>query len=365
MAFRFEQESNFLYLTGIHEPDWKLVYDGATHHSWLVMPDISDIHRIFDGGLSAEDAKRISGVHEVIAHDELLPLYRRLARTHSLAYAVGPSRHSGGFNFTLNPALGDHSQQLERNFAKVQFANKELAQLRMVKQPEEITEIKAVIRDTVSAFESVHSRMSEFKYEYEIEAELSYQFRRSGAEGHAYDPIVAAGGHANTLHYTQNNSPIKSRQLVLIDVGARRNGYAADITRTYIKGEPTKRQRDVHSVVREVQQFEIGLLKPGASFVDCEAGARRFFGKKIRELGLVKNADDEAINKYWPHSSHYLGLDVHDVGDYKSPLAPGMVLTVEPGLYIPEEGIGVRIEDDILITETGFRNLSSKLSTEL
>lgn len=365
MPFRFEQESNFWFLTGINEPDWKLVYDGITHHSWLVMPDIAEIHRIFDGGLSIEEAKLISGVNNVITHDELLPLYRRLARTHSLAYTVGPPRRSDHFNFVLNPALIEHQHQLERNFAKVQLANTELSQMRLIKQPDEIVCIKEAIKDTVCAFQLVHERMNDFKYEHEIEAEFNYLFRRKGGMGHAYDPIIAAGAHATTLHYLQNNGPIKSRQLVLIDVGARKNGYAADITRTYIRGEPTKRQREVHDVVREVQQFEIGLMKPGASFVASEREARQFYGEKLRELGLVHTVDDDTIHKYWPHASHYLGIDVHDVGDYKAPLAPGMVLTVEPGLYIPEEGIGVRIEDDILITANGNQNLSSKLSTEL
>lgn len=365
MPYKFEQESNFWYLTGINEPEWKLVYDGITHHSWLVMPDISEVHRIFDGGLSAEQAKHISGVHSVISHDELLPLYRRLARTHSLAYTIGPPRRSENFNFVLNPALSEHQHQLERNFAKVQQVNKELAQLRSIKQPDEISAIRDAINDTISAFELVHDRMSEFKHEYEIEAEFNYRFRKEGGEGHAYDPIVAAGARATTLHYAQNNGPIKSRQLVLIDVGARKKGYAADLTRTYIKGEPTKRQRLVHDIVREVQQFEIGLMKPGANFIASEREARQFYGEKLRELGLVDAVDDDAIYKYWPHASHYLGLDVHDVGDYKMPLAPGMVLTVEPGLYLPEEGIGVRIEDDILITETGNQNLSAKLSTGL
>ncbi|NCU38965.1 hypothetical protein EOL96_08035, partial [Candidatus Saccharibacteria bacterium] len=142
-AFAFEQEANFWYLTGIDEPGWKLVYDGMTHHSWLVMPTVDDVHRIFDGGMSAEEAKNASGVHEVISSDELPSLYRRLTRTHSLVYTIGQPPHAESFNFSLNPALHEHYRQLERSFTKVQIANIEVTKLRAIKQPEEITAIES------------------------------------------------------------------------------------------------------------------------------------------------------------------------------------------------------------------------------
>lgn len=365
-TFQFEQESNFWYLTGIEEPGWKLIYDGMTHHSWLVMPETDDVHRTFDGELSPEDAKRISGVNEVVMQDELLPLYRRLARTHSLAYTIDQPSHSDHFNFSLNPGLYQHIKQLERNYPKVQRANKELSKLRAIKQPEEIAAIESAIKQTIAAFRDVRERLNEFKHEYEIEAEFGYHFRRNGSNGHAYDPIVGAGANACTLHYIKNSDPIKAKQLVLIDVGARRHGYAADITRTYAKGEPTKRQRDVHEAVRRAQAKIISLLGPNLLVDEYQRAVDQIMLDAIVSLGFAHDDDKDAVHRYMPHSvSHGLGIDVHDSLGAPRLFEPGMVLTVEPGLYLPEESIGVRIEDDILITETGARNLSVRLSTEL
>lgn len=365
-AFAFEQEANFWYLTGIEEPGWKLIYDGTTHHSWLAMPDIDEVHRIFDGGMSAESARTISGVHEVISADELPTLYRRLTRTHSLAYTVDQPSYAESFNFSLNPALHEHKRQLERTFAKVQTMNKELAALRALKQPEEIAAIERAIKTTINAFTHVHEHINDYKTESEIEAEYTYLFRRAGADGHAYDPIVATGKNACTLHYIANNDTVRNKQLVLIDIGARHHGYAADITRTYAKGEPTKRQKVVHDAVREAQAKICQLLGPDLSVEEYQRGVDEIMLAAIVDVGLAKAGDIEALRRYMPHAvSHGLGIDVHDSLGGSRTLQPGMVLTVEPGLYVPDENIGVRIEDDILITRHGARNLSATLSTHL
>lgn len=365
-AFSFEQEANFWYLTGIEEPGWKLVYDGTTHHSWLIMPAVDEVHRIFDGGMSADEAREMSGVHEVILSDELPSLYRRLTRTHSLVHTVGQPSYADSFNFSLNPALHEHRRQLERTFTKVQTANSELAKLRAIKQPQEIKAIEQAVKVTAAAYASVHERMHDFKSEAEIEAEYTYMFRRAGADGHAYDPIVAAGKNACTLHYVENSDAIKNKQLVLIDIGARHHSYAADVTRTFAKGEPTKRQQAVHDAVREAQARICKLLGPDLSVEEYQRRVDEIMLDTIVELGLAQHGDTEAVRKYMPHAvSHGLGVDVHDSLGAPRVFAPGMVLTVEPGIYLPDESIGVRIEDDIIITEDGARNLSAKISTQI
>ncbi len=365
-AFGFEQEANFWYLTGIDEPDWKLIYDGTTHKSWLVMPEHDAVHAVFDGVLSADRAKEMSGVDAVLSHDELLGMYRQLARTHSLAYTIEHPSHSDQYNFALNPAIHSHSAQLERYFPKVQFANKELAKLRAIKQPEEIAAIRSAIKLTSGAFKTTHESMSRFRYEYEVEAEFTYHFRKNGAAGHAYDPIVATGINACTLHYIKNQSSIKQRQLVLIDIGARVDGYAADITRTYAKGQPTMRQAAVHAAVESAHKQIIQLLSPGLPVEEYQRSVDAIMFDAIASLGLNATSEQELVRRYMPHSiSHGLGIDVHDSLGGPRLLQPGMVLTVEPGIYIPEESIGVRIEDDILITEKGATNLSGSLSTQL
>ena len=159
---------------------------------------------------------------------------------------------------------------------------------------------------------------------------------------------------------------IPKKALVLLDVGAESSQYAADISRTYAIGEPTKRQQQIHEAVIEVQDYAFGLLKPGVMLAEYEKQVTHFMGEKLRSLGLIKNVEDDEIRKYFPHAtSHFLGYDVHDVGDYSRPLEPGVVMTVEPGIYIPEEGIGVRIEDDVLITTTGIEILTEQLPRDL
>lgn len=363
---RFEQESNFWYLTGINEPDWKLVYDAATHKSWLVAPDVDEVHRVFDGSLTDGDARTISGVDKVIVADELLTLYRQLARRHSLVSTFGPPSYAERFNFALNPALSETKKQLERNFARVQLINKELAQLRAIKQPEEIMAIRRAIRTTIRAFEHVSDTIADYKHEYEIEADMTQIIRRSGADGHAYDPIVASGAHATTLHYDKNHGRVQSKDLILIDVGARQDGYAADITRTYARSAASVRKQQVHGVVCQAQRDIIKLLGPELTIEEYQQSVDRIMGEAMASLGLGDAGEETMIRSYMPHAiSHGLGVDVHDSLGAPKQFAEGMVLTVEPGIYLPKEHFGVRIEDDILITKHGAQNLSGALSTDL
>jgi Xaa-Pro aminopeptidase len=227
--------------------------------------------------------------------------------------------------------------------------------------------MKQAINLTMGAFEYVKENLASFTYEYEVEAEFSYWFTKQGAKGHAYDPIVASGSNACTLHYVDNDSKLKKRDLLLLDIGARVSGYAADITRTYALGEPTKRQSEVHEVLQTAQQKIIRLIRPELLVEEYQQKVDDIMGDAMIALGLIKTKDDEKnYRKYFPHAvSHGLGVDVHDSLGGPKYFKPGMVLTVEPGIYIPEEGIGVRIEDDILVTEKGRTNLSSRLSTDL
>ena len=367
MAFGFEQEANFWWLTGIEAPDWWLIIDGTRGKSWLVAPQISDAHLIFDGSLSAEEAKRISGVDAVIVRDEAMHILRDLAKKHSVAYTLGEQPHAEHFDFTLNPAIKTMRDMVDRTFKAVQDCRKDLAKLRAIKQPEEIVAMKKAIALTIAGFQSVKSRLPAMNYEYEVEAELTHYFRRSGARGHAYDPIVAGGKNACTLHYVANQDRLKKNQLVLLDIGARVEGYAADITRTYAVAEPTARQRQVHGAVQTAHQRIVQLIEPQLTIEAYQRGVDIIMTEALLELGLMNNSDDtKNYHKYFPHAiSHGLGVDVHDSLGGPAALQPGMVLTIEPGIYIPEESIGVRIEDDILVTEGGHTNLSARLSTDL
>jgi len=204
-------------------------------------------------------------------------------------------------------------------------------------------------------------------YEYNLEAELSRSFRQSGQQGHAYEPIVAAAKNACTLHYGQNNAQIQKGEYVLIDAGAQAADYAADVTRTYAYGDVSARAKQVHDAVLKAHLAIIDDIQPGLTFEKYHQLSDGYVKQALMTLGLMKNVDDEtSYRRYFPHAvSHGLGIDVHESLGGHGEFKPGMVFTVEPGIYIPEESIGVRIEDDILITETGARNLTSTIPYEL
>lgn len=366
-AFKFEQEANFWYLTGIEHADWWVIIDASRGKSWLVAPEIDDVHAVFDGSLGQEEACLISGIDEVLDRRAGINLLTQAARSHKLVCTVGSPAYSDRFDFTLNPAPKQLHERLSRTFATVEDFRSKLAEIRAIKQPEEIESIQSAIDLTVKGFRHVYAHLSKYRYEYQIEADFTHMFRYTGASGHAYDPIVAHGHNACTLHYSQNNDALKKGSLLLLDIGARHQGYAADITRTYAVGKPTRRQQSIHAALQAAQTEIIRLLEPGLSVETYQKKVDTIMKRSLIDLRLISDEkDDDNYRKYFPHAiSHGLGIDVHDALGKPRILLPGMVLTVEPGIYIPEENIGVRIEDDILITDNGHRNMSGKLSAYL
>lgn len=366
MSFKFEQESNFWYLTGIEYADWRLIIDGTRHKSWLVAPSVDAVHQVFDGSLSADQANKISGINDVIDSVAAERLLADLARQHSVVYTLGESVYAKYYDFALNPAPRKLRVELARIFTSTRDCTKELVQLRAIKKPEEIAALKKAVKLTCDVFAAIKSDLATYRTESEIEAEYTYRFRRASATGHAYDPIVAAGVNACTLHYVANQGKLQKGQLVLIDVGARVGGYAADITRTYAYGAPTKRAKDVHEKVAMAQRDIIQQIGPDIPVQEYQRYVDKRMLQALIELKLARDENDtDSLRHYMPHSiGHGLGIDVHDQLGMPRTFQPGMVMTVEPGIYIPEEKIGVRIEDDILVTASGHQNLSAKLSTD-
>ncbi len=365
-AFRFEQEANFWYLTGIDYPDWTLLMDAKRRRSWLVSPHVDERHQLFDGSLSYEDAAAISGIQTIFDEQEADRWYRQAARAHTIAYTIDVPPYADRFGFHLNPRARETRERLCRIFTKVQDFRPELARLRAIKQPPEIAAIQAAVDLTVEQFKAVYDKLSTYAYEYEIEADFSRGFIHAGAAGHAYDPIIASGKNTCTLHYLRNKDKLVKGQLVLMDVGARMHGYTADITRTYSYGTPTKRQAAIHAAVEQAQKDIIGIIEPGLPMEEYYVLVDTIMQKTLMSLKLIHSLDDPAYRLYFPHAiSHGLGVDTHDSLGKPRVLEAGMVLTVEPGIYIPSEKIGIRIEDDILVTSDGRKNLSGKLSTAL
>lgn len=364
-SFSFDQEANFWYLCGIDYPDWQLIIDRESGESWLVMPKVDPIHALFDGNISDREAQRISGVSEVIDQAQARLLLSDLAKKHEVVYTLGMPPYARYSDFTLNPAPIQLFRRLKRLFKNVSDCRRELAWLRAIKQPQEIMQIKAAANLTTDALQHVKKRLGSYEYEYQIEADLTYDFRRKNAI-HAFEPIIASGINACTLHYVKNDHRLQEGDLVLLDVGARLGEYSADCTRTFAIGHLNSRQDMIHHTLQRAQKQIVSLIRPGYSLKEYTASVDRIMKETLVELGLMKDLHDtDGFHAYLPHAvSHGLGLDVHEsLGGYDT-FIPSMVLTVEPGIYIPRENIGIRIEDDILVTEHGRENLTDGISTD-
>ncbi len=362
MQAPFLQEASFWWLTGINEPGWKVIFDSARRQAVLVRPERSQVDVIFNGAMSDDEVRTQSGIDTIIPAKEFESHLRQLHRRHAIVQTIMSKSH---YDFIPNPSQHELLQTIERIFDSVGDISGVLYGLRAIKQPHEIEQIRKAVKLTTKTFAEVRALLSSTKTEYMLEAEFTYRFRRANAQ-HAYEPIVAAGAHACTLHYIENRAKIGPRDMVLIDIGARVDGYCADITRTYCLN-PTKRQRQVHEAVQAAQKKIIMLIEPGLLVADYIKQSDDIMKHTLMSLGLLEDlSDQETYRKYMPHSvSHGLGVDVHDSLGAPRYFEPGMVLTVEPGIYIAEEKIGVRIEDDILVTESGHENLSAALPTGL
>lgn len=368
-AYSFAQDANFWYLTGIDEPDVMLVMD--RDKEYLIVPKRDEHREAFDGAVDDHALTRRSGVTEIYDGEKgWEQLTGRLGKVKHVATLTPPPAYVDYFGLYTNPARAALVARLKSEHEDLELLDltPHLIRMRMVKQAPELRALQAAIDTTAASLREATrpTKLAKYAYEYELEAAIGHGFRRRGASGHAFEPIVAGGARACTLHNVANGGPLTAGELVVIDVGAEVEHYAADITRTVSLGRPSRRQENVHAAVLEAQKFAISLLKPGVLLKDYQQEIEHFLGEKLRELGLIKSISHDAVREYCPHAvSHFLGLNVHDIGDYERPLEPGMVLTVEPGIYISQESIGVRIEDDVLITEQGCEVLSRKLPSDL
>ncbi|HVI60934.1 MAG TPA: Xaa-Pro aminopeptidase [Candidatus Saccharimonadales bacterium] len=363
--FSFAQDANFWYLTGIDEPDVVLVMD--RDKEYLIVPGRDENRQAFDGAVDSQSLSRRSGIQEIYDDREgWEQLEGRLKKVKHVATLTPPPAYVEYYALYTNPARAALVARLKagREDLALLDLTPHLIRMRMVKQPAELAAIQKAIDITAASLRQATrpAQLAKYAYEHELEAAVAHGFRRRGARGHAFEPIVAGGQRACTLHNVANDGALAAGELVILDVGAEVEHYAADLTRTVSLGRASRRQESVHAAVLEAQRFAFGLLKPGVLLKDYQQEIEHFLGEKLRELGLIKTISHDSVRRYCPHAvSHFLGLNVHDIGDYDRPLEPGVVLTVEPGIYIAEEGLGVRIEDDVLITERGCKILSDKL----
>lgn len=348
----FFQESNFLYLTGWREPGAAMLL--TRNEEILFLPAHNRQKEIFNGPITAaddSDAYAKSGFASVLTRSAIEPEFLRMAGKSRYIYTLPPDSNAQ----KLRALMPLHD---ERN------AGMEIARLRVIKSEAEIGRIAESTDITVAAHLAAWKAMKAGLFEYEIAATMTNVYFQRGCERSAYAPIVGSGPNSTILHYMTNHRRADSGELVLMDVGAECSDYATDVTRTVpVDGKFTARQREIYDVVLGAQKAAIAAVKPGARMRGEKNSLQQIAYDYIDSHGRDLHGD--SLGRYFTHAvSHYVGLDVHDPGDVNMPLQAGMVITIEPGVYIPEENIGVRIEDTVLVTSGGAKLLSGALPRE-
>jgi Xaa-Pro aminopeptidase len=359
-AAHFRQDQNFYYLTGVGDPGYILVL--SAHDSFLVQPESNNYLDVFYGQPNL--ASVLGAEPYEVGLEKLTSL---LAQARNVGYVAEQKTLAKNYDMTLNPSRAKVLAFLKRRAPKEATridVGRIIAGMRMVKQPEEIDCIKEAIERTKQAFDRIVFEASQKPYvcEYQIHADMCHALKYVNSDV-AYDPIIASGVNGCTLHYDTSQSVVANNAGLLIDFGASHDGYAADVTRTFCVGTPSPLFNDVFAAVARTQASVISWLKPGTTMKELELHCRALLSAELIQLKLASLQNvQKVLSELYPHAtSHFLGLDTHDAGLYDEPLQPGVVLTVEPGLYLKNEGIAVRLEDDILITETGAINLSAAI----
>ena len=376
--YRFD--SHFYYLTGFPEPEAVAVLTKGK--SILFCRERSEERETWDGFRYGPDAARerfgFDEAHPIARLDE--EMARLLENRHALYYPMGADPEWDARAMRWVNAVRARVRAGIAAPERLHDVRALIDDMRLVKDAHELALMRRAARIAAAAHRRAMQRTRPGRYEYEIEAELLYEFRRNGAQFPAYSPIVAGGANACVLHYVANDAALRAGDLLLIDAGCELDGYASDVTRTYpVNGRFSAAQREVYDIVLAAQRAAMDEVRPGRAWNDPHDAAVRVLAQGMLDLKLISGSRDEVLEKetykrcYMHRTGHWLGLDVHDAGDYKREgswraLAPGMVLTVEPGLYIraandvPERlrNIGIRIEDDVLVTDAGCEVLTAE-----
>ncbi len=374
----FRQNSNMLYFSGIDQEESVLViapdFPDPKMREVLFLRETSELIAIWEGHkYTKEEATETSGVPTVMWNDKFEGTFNTiLAETENIYLynnehirnASEVETRTDRFNKWCREKYGNYN--FER-LAPIAY------DLRTVKENREIELLQKACDITNQGFRRILNYVKPGVWEYEVEAEYLHEFVRNRSKGFAYTPIIGGGGNACVLHYIENKNQLKDGDLLLMDVGAEYANYNADMTRTIpVNGRFTQRQKDVYNAVLRVKNGATAMLTPGNSIPDYHKEVGNLMTKELLDLGLldktdVNNEDPNwpAYKKYFMHgTSHHLGLDVHDVASIYTDFKPGMVFTVEPGIYIPDEGIGIRLEDDVVITNDGHLNLMGDIPIE-
>ncbi len=332
----YRQDPNFYYLTGFDQPNAILLIDAsakpARDYLFLKPRDLPQERWTGPKIGPGPEAEKLLGFQTVQMLNDFPEILKRVSANKTV--------HTLRENF-------DRVRGVVPG-AAVEDVTPAIAELRQVKSPTEIALLDKAVQITMKGLHTAARTVSPDVWEYEVEAALEFEFRRNGAERPGYPSIVGSGPLSTVLHYDKNARRMEAGDVVVIDVGAEYSGYVADITRTFpVSGKFSPRQREIYQIVLDAQKAAIAEVRPGATFAKIHAAAFNYIKSK-------------GYSQYFIHgTSHHIGLQVHDVGSTTRPMEPGMVITIEPGIYIPEEKLGVRIEDDLLITASGNRVMST------
>lgn len=361
----FRQNSDLFYLSGIDQEESILVLNpeasNPNHREILFLKETNDEIAIWEGAkLSKTEAVKVSGIKTIYWLDQFEVIFKQLMSECTSIY-LNTNEH-------LRAKVVVETRDARFiNWVKVQYPLHQtersapiLHEIRSVKHAIEIELIQKACDITEAGFRRLLKFIRPGVMEYEIQAELSHEFLRKRSRGFAYEPIIASGFDSCVLHYTENNKKCKSGDILLLDIGAEYANYASDLTRCVpVNGRFTKRQKDVYNAVLYVQKEAIKLLRPGTLLNEYHKEVGKLMESQLIKLKLIDKTDIKnqkaewpAYKKYFMHgTSHYLGLDVHDLGSWSKPIQQGMVFTCEPGIYIREESLGIRIENDVVVTK--------------
>ena len=404
----YRQENNLYYLTGLKQDGATLVISktGGVVTETLFLPKREARREAWEGRMySREQATQVSGLKRIVDASEKNAFLETAKNRGTFTSKEGGVTISGAPTLYLllpggeNDENGRREYRVEHEFSKALSENKVenaqpiFAELRHIKSPFELKMLQHAIDITTEAQMRSMAMVGKAQWEYEVHAEVEYTFRRRNADFWGYPSIVGCGANATTLHYVESQSPVRKGELLLMDVGAEYEHYTADVTRTYpVNGKFTKEQAEIYQIVYDAQEAVARATKPGVTFGQLSKIARDTINEGLFKLGLVLDKNSPQVGIWSFHGlGHWLGMNVHDVGNYQAPLKAGMVFTNEPGIYIREDaldnlpdrpelkafkekvrplyekykGIGVRIEDDMLVTETGVTWMTGKLPRKM
>ncbi|OBX23596.1 MULTISPECIES: aminopeptidase P family protein [Bizionia] len=376
----FQQDRNIFYLSGVDQEDSILVLfpdsPNPKYREMLFVTETNDHIAVWEGEkLTKEKALGTSGIKTVFWLQDFEKIFKEVMAQCETVY-INTNEHYRA-NTETETREDRFNKKLKEQYPahSVAKSNPILQRLRSVKDKIELDIMQQACNITEKGFRRLLNFVKPGVMEYEIEAELMHEFLRNRSKGFAYTPIVASGNNANVLHYIENNQECKAGDLILLDVGAEYANYSSDMTRTIpVSGKFNDRQKEVYNAVNHVKKEAEKMLVPGTIWADYHVEVGKLMTSELLKLGLLDKADVQNENPDWPAykkyfmhgTSHHIGLDTHDYGLLHEPMTANMVFTVEPGIYIPKEGFGIRLEDDLVIQESGApKNLMGNIPIEL